>query len=73
MIQIRKSSAIVLNRDHSINFIGDCTLVAVAPAVATEAEADADAEADIEADADAKDWVAEADVNDAIELAVLAE
>ena len=47
--------------------------MAVAPAVATEAEADADAEADIEADADAKDWVAEADVNDAMELALLAE
>ena len=55
LTQIRRSSATALNHDHSISFIGDCTLVAMAPAEATEAEADADAEAEIEADADAKD------------------
>ena len=53
--QYIRSSATVLNHDHSISFIGDCTLVAMTLPEATEAEADADAEAEIEADADAKD------------------
>ena len=55
LTQIRRSSATVLNHDHSISFIGDCTLVAMSLPEATEAEADADAEAEIQADAGAED------------------